>query len=208
MRFERLDVEKHSATVETEPAGEIVERHREPEAIHAIEQPARGPTAEAHLGDGTTHVPRSDHDLRIVAMCPDDGHEVRGVREVRVHRDDPIALGRLDAGLEDVAVAGPLRLDEYSGCRLHDVSKRRVGCADEDLRTRLDALERALQRGKETGQVVARSPDRHHDREHGALLVREHLRILTPRPIGLPVSFGDGSSRAGFDHGRMIPSAA
>ena len=208
VRFERLDVEKHAATVEAETAGKIVERYREPEAIHPIQQPARGPTAEAHLGHGAAHVPRSDHDLCVVAMRPDDGHEVRGVGEVRVHRDDPITLGRLDAGLEDVAVAGPLRLDEHGGCPLHDGANRRVGCADEDLRTRLDALERALQRGKETGQVVARSPDRHHDREFGALLVRSHVRILTPRPIGFPTGFGGGLSRARFDHGRMIPSAA
>jgi len=65
-----------------------------------------------------------------------------------------------------------------------------------------------LQRGKETGQVVARSPDRDHDREQGALLVRGHVRILTQLPVGFAISIWGGSSRARFDHGRMIPSAA
>ena len=183
--LERLDVLQDAAPVQPEAAREVAERYREPEAIDGVEQPARGASAEPHLGDGAADVPRSDHDLGLAAVGPDHGDEVRHVGEVGVHREDPLPLSRLDAGAEGLSVAGPLALDELRRGRLGDAMEARIAPADEDLRTRLDAVERSSERREEARQVVPSSPHWDHDGEHGPSVGSAH-----PLPPSAPAGVG------------------
>ena len=50
---------------------------------------------------------------------------------------------------------------------LGDAMEARIAPADEDLRTRLDAVERSSERREEARQVVPSSPHWDHDGEHG-----------------------------------------